>query len=99
MDQIRISLQELEQLHQRLGQLNQSMYEVLKNAQRLMNDLSQSWQSDGSESIRNRFNQFSLKFDTLKEQIETYRLFLIKTIETYDGLESTLSFNAQQLND
>lgn len=99
MDQIKISLQEVEHLQQRLGHLNLAMFDVLQNAKRIMNELSQTWQSDGSESIRARFNQTSARFDLLKDQLEAYRLFLLKTIETYDGLESTLMFNAQQLNE
>lgn len=99
MELIKISLQEVEHLQQRLGVLNQSMKEVLEQAKQAMNGLSQTWQSDGSEQIRQRFNQLSNRFDTMNTQIDGYRLFLLKTIETYDGLESTLSFNAQQLNE
>ena len=94
MDQLSISLEQVSETAAVLRTLNQSMQESLAQIKRLMNETDLSWLSESGETIRTRFNQFALRFETQKEDIESYARFLDRTVTDYDTLETTLNANA-----
>lgn len=94
MDQIKISLAEVSECASRIRTQNQSMYEILNEMKKEMNHLNVSWLSDSGDTIRNRFNQFSNRFETQKETIDSYARFLDMTVLSYDTLENTINSNA-----
>ncbi|MBR2990133.1 MAG: pore-forming ESAT-6 family protein [Solobacterium sp.] len=94
MDQLNISLEQVSETAAVLRTLNQSMQESLAQIKRLMNETDLSWLSESGETIRTRFNQFALRFETQKEDIESYARFLDRTVTDYDTLETTLNANA-----
>ena len=94
MDHLNISLEQVSETAAMLRTLNQSMYESLQQMKRFMNDTDVSWISEAGETIRTRFNQFALRFETQKEDIDSYARFLERTVTDYDTLETTLNSNA-----
>lgn len=94
MDKLNISLAEVKNTAEAIRSCNIQIDQQLQEAKKQMNDLSFVWQSDGSETIRQRFNQFASKFDLQREIIESYARFLDMTVTNYDSLESTIQANA-----
>ena len=94
MDHLNISLEQVSETASVLRTLNQSMYDSLQQMKRFMNDTDSSWMSEAGETIRTRFNQFALRFESQKEDIDSYARFLERTVTDYDTLETTLNSNA-----
>ena len=97
MSNINISLSEVSDMASRIRNVNQMMYDSLVQMKNDMNSLNGTWVSDGSEEIRNHFNQFATRFEKQKEVIEQYAAFLDLTVSSYDSLESTITSNASSL--
>ncbi len=97
MAMINISMNEVSDTAGKIRSLNQMMYEELNEMKREMNSLNGSWISDASEEIRNRFNQFSLRFDNQKEVIDSYAKFLDMTVSSYETLEAAVQNNASTM--
>lgn len=95
MDNIKISLQEVNDIANELRMINSNMYEALSRAKKEMNDLRVVWESDSSTTLRERFNMFANKFENCQETIEQYAKFLDLTSQSYDNIESTIDTNAQ----
>ena len=98
MEQINVSLQEVSNTASAIRSYNASISEVLNQIKKNMNDLSAYWRSEGSDTLINKFNQFSRKFVEESEVIESYAQFLDKTIATYDSLETVVVTNASNFN-
>ena len=94
MDHLNISLEQVSETAALLRTLNQSMYDSLQQMKRYMNDTDSSWMSEAGETIRTRFNKFALRFESQKEDIDSYARFLDRTVTDYDTLETTLNANA-----
>jgi len=94
MNEIKISLQEVNDTAERIAALNEDMYERLCAMKQEMNSLGGTWISDGSEEIRNRFNMFAARFEKQREDIASYSKFLKLTVQSYDTLETTITGNA-----
>ena len=94
MDHLNISLEQVSETAAVLRTLNQSMFDSLQQMKRFMNDTDSVWMSEAGETIRTRFNQFALRFESLKEDIDSYARFLERTVTDYDTLETTLNSNA-----
>ena len=97
MAMINISMNEVSDTAGKIRSLNQMMYEELNEMKREINSLNGSWISDASEEIRNRFNQFSLRFDNQKEVIDSYAKFLDMTVSSYETLEAAVQNNASTM--
>ncbi len=95
---IKIALQEVTEISQKIKNLNNSIYELLSNVKTDMNELNLVWVSQGSETIKDRFNSFSRKFEEIKEVINSYGNFLDYTVSTYESLENTINSNASNFN-
>lgn len=94
MDNIKISMDEVTNIANNIRTLNLNMYEVLQKAKKEINDLSSVWLSEGSDTIRLKFTNFSLKFEEEKEIIESYAKFLDFTVNSYSSIETTIHSNA-----
>ncbi|MBQ1468915.1 MAG: pore-forming ESAT-6 family protein [Solobacterium sp.] len=94
MNNLKISLAEVSECASRIRILNQTMYELLMNMKKEMDNTNISWISEAGETIRSRFNQFAARFDQQKEIIDTYAKFLDMTVSSYDTLETTINSNA-----
>lgn len=94
MNEIKITLSEVSSTANQIRTLNKSLDETLSYVSRLMNDLNSIWESDGEETLLQRFTHFSSRFIDESETIESYATFLDNTVSTYDSLESTITANA-----
>ena len=94
MNNIKISLQEVQNCQKQIENLNERIYGLLNDMKNQMNSLNASWVSDSANTIKARFNQFSARFDTQRETIDAYVKFLALTISSYDNLETTINTNA-----
>ena len=98
MNGIKISLQEVVNCQKQIESLNIKIYDLLNDMKNQMNGLNVSWVSDSANTIRDRFNQFSNRFEMQKETINNYVKFLDMTVNSYDSLEQTINTNASQTN-
>lgn len=94
MENIRISLAEVQSCADSIKASNQLIYEILGNAKAEMDKLQAFWQSESSDTLRQRFSQFATQFETQREIIASYAQFLEHTIQTYDALETAINSNA-----
>ncbi len=94
MEQLKISLADVSNTASNIRVVNQQIYEILKNAKNEIDKLQAFWQSESSETARQRFAQFSMQFDVQREVIESYAQFLDYTVQTYDSLETAINSNA-----
>ena len=92
---INISLGEVTKTAGTIRTLNTSLSTQLENIRTEMNNLSSTWQSDSSETIRSKFNTMAnQQFETYKKIIEAYAKFLDNTVTTYDTVETAINNNA-----
>ena len=98
MNGIKISLQEVVNCQKQIESLNIKIYDLLNDMKNQMNGLNVSWVSDSANTIRDRFNQFSNRFEIQMETINNYVKFLDMTVNSYDSLEQTINTNASQTN-
>lgn len=94
MERIQIDLAAVSDAARMIRSKNELLYDLLTQMKKQMNDLSAVWISEGSESIRARFQVFSSQFDVQKDIIERYAAFLDSTVNSYDSMESTITVNA-----
>ena len=94
MNEIKITLSEVSSTANQIRTLNKSLDETLSYVSKLMNELNGVWQSDGEETLLQRFTHFSSRFIDESETIESYAAFLDNTVSSYDSLESTITANA-----
>ncbi|MDY6063339.1 MAG: pore-forming ESAT-6 family protein [Erysipelotrichaceae bacterium] len=95
---INISLQEVNDLAANLRQIGNQMHENLMESKNEMNKLDGIWEAESSNTIRERFNLFSQKFDDMKNVIDSYASFLERISNSYDSLETTINLNATNFN-
>lgn len=92
---IQISLTEVSQTAKTIRTLNNSLEAKLNDIKTQMNNLSSTWQSDASSSIRTNFNNMANKqFPTYKKIIEAYAAFLDGTVGAYNAAEEANKKNA-----
>lgn len=91
---INISLAEVTNTASTIRTINQQLSARLDEIRQEMNNLSSSWQSDGSETIRTKFNGLAPKFENYREIIESYAQFLDNTVANYDAAETAINSNA-----
>ena len=91
---IKISLGEVTKTAGTIRSLNTQLDSKLAEIKKQMNDLSQTWQSDSSNTIREKFNSLSPKFEEYKKIVESYAKFLDNTVQSYEPAESSINSNA-----
>lgn len=91
---IKITLGEVSKTSGTIRQLNNNLDNRLTEIKKQMNDLSQTWQSDASNTIREKFNALVPKFAEYKSIVESYSKFLDITVQNYDSAETAINNNA-----
>lgn len=94
IDGIKISLGEVTKTAGSIRNLNNQLDGKLFEIKKQMNDLSQTWQSDASVTIRDKFNALAPKFEEYKNIVESYAKFLETTVQSYDSAETSVNNNA-----
>ncbi len=97
-DRINISLIDVSNIANSLRTYNQNLDEILSYVKQIMNEISETWNSDSSMTIVSNFNAFSKRFDEESAAISSYAAFLDRAVTSYDSLESTLNSNASSFN-
>ncbi|MBO0961674.1 WXG100 family type VII secretion target [Neobacillus sp. MM2021_6] len=93
---VKISLGEVSKTASQIRNLNNNLYVRLQDIKKEMNALSQTWNSDASNTIRANFNAFSARFDNYRDVVESYAKFLDGTVTNYDATEAAINNNASQ---
>lgn len=91
---IHISLGEVSKTAGDIRNINKNLTDRLQEIKKQMDDLSQTWQSDASNTIRERFNSLVPKFDNYREIVESYAKFLDNTVANYNAVETQIANNA-----
>ena len=91
---IKITLGEVTKTASSIKTINQSLSTGLEEIKKEMNGLSESWQSDASNTIRNKFNGLAPKFEEYKNVVDSYAKFLEQTVASYDAAETNINNNA-----
>ncbi|MCA1030227.1 pore-forming ESAT-6 family protein [Bacillus timonensis] len=93
---INISLPEVSKTAQSIKAINEDLSARLEEIRKEMNNLAQSWQSDSSNTIREKFNSLSPRFEEYKNIVNSYAVFLDQTVEIYNQTETQINNNASQ---
>lgn len=91
---IKISLGEVSNTASTIRNLNTNLDSRLNDIKTEMNALASTWQSDASETIRERFNSLAPKFAEYKTIVDSYAKFLDNTVTSYDTTETAINTNA-----
>lgn len=91
---IHISLDQVSKTAGTVRTINTSLDSRLQDIKKQMNDLAQTWQSDASNTVRERFNALLPKFENYKSIIESYAKFLDSTVTNYNAVETHINSNA-----
>ena len=93
-DGINISLGELSKTAGTIRTINANLDARLHDIKKQMDDVAQTWHSDASNTIQNKFNSLLPKFDNYKDIVESYAKFLDNTVTNYDATETKVNNNA-----
>jgi len=88
---INISLGEVSKTAGAIRTINKSLYTRLEEIKKEMNNLSSTWQSDASETIRNKFNALAPRFEEYNSVVESYAQFLDDTVTHYNTTETKIN--------
>lgn len=91
---IKISLGEVSKTASQIRTLNASLSANLEEIKKEMNALSQTWQSDASNTIRANFNTLSPRFEEYRQVVDSYAKFLDNTVTNYNAAETAINNNA-----
>ncbi len=94
IDGIKISTGEVAKTAETIRNLNTQLESRLQDIKKEMNALESTWQSEGSTTIRNKFNALEVKFQDYKAIINSYAKFLDINAQSYDSTESAITSNA-----
>ncbi|MCR8643646.1 pore-forming ESAT-6 family protein [Paenibacillus sp. N1-5-1-14] len=93
---ISISFAEVTNTASTITTLNGNLTTKLEDIKKEMNSLTNSWESDASRTIQEKFNALAAKFVDYKKIIDEYSKFLNTTVSNYDSAETTINNNASQ---
>ncbi|WP_239617476.1 pore-forming ESAT-6 family protein [Cohnella mopanensis] len=91
---ISISLGAVAKTAATIRNLNSSLSTKLDEIKKEMGNLSSTWQSDASNTIRNNFNALAPRFEEYKQVVESYAKFLDNTVTNYEAAETAINSNA-----
>ena len=94
MPDIKITFEEVRTKTKQIRGRNDTLTDTLNQIKQIINSLESQWTSDTSDTIRTKITGMQPKFDTYKEVIESYAVFLDNTVAQYEGMESALNSNA-----
>lgn len=93
-DTINISLPEVKATADTIRSINTSLASTLEEIGSNMDMLSSTWESDGSEAIREAFKALQPRFEEYKSVVDTYATFLDDTVEKYTLTETAITNSA-----
>lgn len=93
-DSIQISTQVLIDTATEVRSINAAMDEKLKEINKNMNLLEETWKSDAATDIRAAMNNLQPRFEQYKNVVESYAKFLDKTAQSYETTEGVIQTNA-----
>ncbi|MDQ0194707.1 pore-forming ESAT-6 family protein [Paenibacillus wynnii] len=93
---INISLPEVSNTAGTLRSINESLSARLQEIKNEMNGLAATWQSEASNTIREKFKGMEPRFEEYKNVITSYATFLDNTVKGYESAESSINSNASQ---
>ena len=91
---IKITMGEVTKTASTIRSLNKSLTDKLNDIGTGMNALAQTWQSDASNTIRDKFRNLSPRFQEYQAVIESYAKFLDETVKSYQSTESSINTSA-----
>jgi len=91
---IKISFGEVSSTASTIRNLNTNLDTRLSDIKSEMNALASTWQSDASETIRERFNALVPRFAEYKSIVDSYAKFLDNAVASYDSTETAINTNA-----
>lgn len=91
---INITLEQVSATASTIKSLNSDLDTRLQEIQKEMNSLQATWQSESATTISNNFSKSAAKFEDYKKVIDSYAIFLEKTVEAYTQTEATINKNA-----
>lgn len=91
MSKLTITLPELKKYSDEIRKYNVELDDILSNCLSSMNELSSVWQSEGAETIIERFKKFSSRFTLESDTIEEYCKFIELVASSYDSINSTIT--------
>lgn len=93
---INISLPEVSNTANTIRTINDQLSTKLDEIRKEMNGLASTWQSDASNTIREKFNSLAPRFEEYKKVVDSYATFLDYTVRGYDSAETNINSNAGQ---
>lgn len=93
-DSIQISTQVLIDTATEVRSINAAMDEKLKEINKSMNLLEETWKSDAATDIRAAMNNLQPRFEQYKNVVESYAKFLDNTAQSYETTEGVIQTNA-----
>lgn len=93
-DSIQISTQVLIDTATEVRSINAAMDEKLKEINKNMNLLEETWKSDAATDIRAAMNNLQPRFEQYKNVVESYAKFLDNTAQSYETTEGVIQTNA-----
>lgn len=91
---INISSSEVLSTASSIKTINNNLTTTLGDIGKEMNELAQAWQSDASETIRQRFKALEPKIAGYNQVVESYSKFLENTVKNYEAVEASINSNA-----
>ena len=88
---INITLAEVTATASSIRSTNTNLSNTLSQIKTQVANLSGSWQSDASETIRAKMNAMESKFENYREVVESYAKFLDNTVANYEATESSIN--------
>ena len=93
-DSIQISTQVLIDTATEVRSINTAMDDKLKEINKNMNLLEETWKSDAATDIRAAMNNLQPRFEQYKNVVESYAKFLDNTAQSYETTEGAIQTNA-----
>lgn len=90
MDDLHISLEQLQASAQMIRMHNKRMQQCLKDISLTMKNMSQTWQSPSAQTLATRFHSLLPVFEHYDQIVESYALYLESTKQSYASLEEQL---------
>ncbi|MHC1685583.1 MAG: pore-forming ESAT-6 family protein [Clostridiaceae bacterium] len=93
---INISLAEVSKTAASIRTINHQLSARLEDMKKEMNNLSSTWKSDSSDTIKHKFNALAPKFENYKNVVDSYAKFLENTVDGYNAAESAIKNYASE---
>lgn len=90
MQDLVINVEEIKEHSKRVESFNHNYLNELELFSDVMSSLIEHWDSPSANALYSEFQRFVPTFDKYYEYIETYKLFLDQTAQTYEDLDRTI---------